>query len=117
MATSRRQDADNDVKYTRRNTALSAGFLVAFGVTCWLASYDWIMSLEPHWYSTIFGVYHFAGIFLSGLAAVILLAVLLQRLGPFRHVLTKDHLHDLGKLLFGFSTFWAYIWFCQYMLI
>lgn len=114
---SRRQDADADVSHTRKNARLSAGFLVAFGLTFWLASFDWIMSLEPHWYSTVFGVYHFAGLFLSGLAMITILVIWLERLGPLRGILTGEHLHDLGKLLFAFSTFWMYIWFCQYMLI
>jgi hypothetical protein len=96
---------------------LSAAFLVAFGVTWWLASSDWLMSLEPDWSSTIFGVYNFAGLFLSALAAVTLLAVWLRRFSPLREVLTADHLHDLGTLLFGFSSFWMYTWFCQYLLI
>jgi hypothetical protein len=96
---------------------LSAAFLVVFGVTCWLASYDWIMSLEPAWASTIFGVYNFAGLFLSGLAALILLVIWLRRRGVFHDGVTQDHLHDLGTLLFSFSSFWMYTWFCQYMLI
>jgi len=90
---------------------------MVFSVTFTLASVDWIMSLEPMWSSTIFGVYNFAGLFESGLAAIILAALWLERQGPLRGVLTEEHLHDLGKLLFAFSTFWAYIWFSQYMLI
>jgi hypothetical protein len=117
VRTSRRQDEDGDLAHTRRNLRRSAIFLVIFGVTFWLASYDWIMSLEPNWSSTIFGIYNFAGLFSSGVAAIILLAVYLERLGPLHNVLTEDHLHDLGKLLFAFSTFWMYIWFSQYMLI
>lgn len=117
VRTSRRQDADGDVSHTHKNTRLSAGFLVVFALTFWLASYDWIMSLDHHWYSTIFGVYHFAGLILGGLAMITILAIWLERLGPLRGILTKEHLHDLGKLLFAFSTFWMYIWFCQYMLI
>ena len=114
---SRRQDIVGDLDLTQRNVRLSALFLVVFSVTFWLASDDWIMSLDQGWSSTIFGAYNFAGMFQAGLAAVIVLAVWLHRLGPFRHVLTEEHRHDLGKLLFAFSTFWAYIWFCQYMLI
>jgi len=87
------------------------------GVTLTLASFDWIMSLEPGWYSTIFAVYNFAGLFLAGLAATIVIAVWLGRAGPLQEVLNDEHLHDLGKLLFAFSTFWMYIWFSQYMLI
>ena len=114
---SRRQDVDGDRRWTRANVRLSAAFLMVFGVTFTLASVDWVMSLEPMWYSTIFGVYNFAGLFLSGLAAIILVALWLERAGPLRNVLTGDHLHDLGKLLFAFSMFWMYIWFSQYMLI
>jgi hypothetical protein len=114
---SRLQDRTDDPAPTRSNTRLSAGFLVAFGITCWLSSYDWLMSLEPDWSSTIFGVYHFAGLFLSALAAVILLAVCFRRGSPLQRFVTDDRLHDLGTLLFGFSSFWMYTWFCQYLLI
>jgi hypothetical protein len=117
LALSRRQDADGDPAYTRRAARLSAAFLVVFGVTIWLASSDWIMALEPGWYSTIFGVYQFSGLFLAGLAAIVVLTVRLRRSGPLAGLVTRDHLHDLGKLLFAFSTFWMYIGFSQYMLI
>jgi hypothetical protein len=114
---SRRQDQTGDPALTARNVRLSAAFLVVFGVTCWLASDDWLMSLEANWSSTVFGVYNFAGLFLSALAAVTLLALWLRRSAPLRDLLTADHLHDLGTLLFAFSSFWMYIWFCQYLLI
>jgi hypothetical protein len=114
---SRRQDADGNPRWTSANVRLSAAFLALFAATSTLASVDWIMSLEPLWYSTIFGVYNFAGLFLSGLAAIIVVALWLERGGPLQNVLNEDHLHDLGKLLFGFSTFWMYIWFSQYLLI
>lgn len=114
---SRRQDMDGDPTPTRKNIRLSAAFLVVFGITCWLASYDWIMSLEPQWASDVFGVYNFAGLFVSGLAAVILLVLWLRRHSPLRAVVNDDHLHDLGTLLFSFSSFWMYIWLCQYLLI
>jgi hypothetical protein len=91
---------------------LAAAFLVVFAITCWLASVDWIMSLEPKWSSTIFGVYHFAGMFLGALAALIVMIVCSDRRGEF-----SGPLRDLGTLLFSFSSFWAYAWFCQYMLI
>jgi hypothetical protein len=117
VRTSRRQDGDGDVAHTFANVRRSAGFLVFFAVSLWLASYDWFMSLEAPWSSTVFGVYHFAGLFQSGLAAIILGVIALRRAGPFRGVLSGDHLHDLGKLLFAFSIFWMYTWFCQYMLV
>jgi hypothetical protein len=114
---SRRQDHDHALSHTPGNVRLSAAFLVVFSVTFWLACSDWLMSLEPDWASTIFGVYQFAGLFLAGLSAIIVLSALLLWLGPFRGILTKEHIHDLGKLLFGFSTFWMYLWVFQYMLI
>jgi hypothetical protein len=114
---SRRQDQDGDSRWTHENFRLSAAFLVLFGITVTLASFDWVMSIEYHWFSTIFGVYNFAGLFLSGLAAMILIALWLERAGPLKNVLTESHLHDLGKLMFAFSIFWMYIWFSQYMLI
>jgi len=75
------------------------------------------MSLDPHWYSTIFAVYNFAGLLLSGVAAITLGTVLLSRREPLARAVNASHLHDLGKLLFAFSTFWAYIWVSQYLLI
>jgi len=114
---SRRQDGDSSVAHTRRNVRLSVIFLIVFAVTFWLASYDWIMSLEPNWASTIFGIYNFAGLFSGGLALMILFVLWLRRSGPLRDFVNEEHLHDLGKLLFAFCTFWMYIWFSQYMLI
>jgi hypothetical protein len=112
-----KQDQDGDHRWTRENFRLSAIFLVLFGVTVTLASIDWVMSIEYHWFSTIFGVYNFASLFLAGLAAIILIALWLESAGPLRGVLNEGHLHDLGKLMFAFSVFWMYIWFSQYMLI
>jgi len=117
LSGSRRQDDDGDVAHTLRNARIAAGFLVAFGITFWLASYDWIMSLEPDWSSTLFGMYNFAGMFLAGLAGLSLLVIYLQKHRPLSHAITAPHLHDLGKLVFAFSTFWMYLWFSQYMLI
>lgn len=117
LRNSRAQDRDGDLIHTRNNTALSAVFLVLFALTVWLASFDWIMSLEPRWFSTMFGVYNFAGLFSSAIACIIVIVVWLRRQGALRGIVTDDHLHDLGKLLLAFTTFWAYIWFCQYMLI
>jgi hypothetical protein len=114
---SQSQDRDGDAARSRTNVRLSAFFLVVFAVTFWLASQDWLMSLDKEWFSTIFAVYQFGGLFLCGLAGITLLAACLRWLGPFRNVFVTRHVHDLGKLLFGFSSFWMYLWFCQYMLI
>jgi hypothetical protein len=113
----RAQDGNGSLKTIARVKTASAIFLVVFALSFTLASMDWIMSLEPHWYSTIFGIYNFAGTFLAGLALITLVVILLKRWGPFEHILTSDHLHSLGKLIFAFSTFWMYIWFSQYLLI
>ena len=116
-STSRRQDQDGDPRLARRAVRLSAAFLVVFAVTLVPASFDWIMSLEPEWYSSIFGFYDFASMFLAGLAAIAILVLWAHRLAPGGLRTTQAHLHDLGTLIFAFSTFWAYLWFSQYMLI
>lgn len=101
----------------RRALRWSAAYLPVFAVTVSLASVDWVVALEPRWYSTIFGVYQFAGLFVAGLAALILLVARLRTAGVLAGVITEDHLQDLGRLLFAMSTFWIYIWFSQYMLV
>jgi len=112
------QDRHPDPGVTRRLQIASAPGLVVFGVTVTLASFDWVMSLDPHWYSTIFGVYVFAGAVVGILALVVVLSVALERRrGPLAGIVTPEHYHDLGKLLFGFVVFWAYIAFSQFMLI
>lgn len=117
VRTSRRRDHDPSPAHAARSARLSAVFLVVFGLTFWMASYDWLMSLEPRWYSTVFGIYNFSGLFLSGVAAISLLLIWMRAHDVLRHTIAPRHLLDLGRLLFAFSTFWAYIWFCQYMLI
>ena len=117
---SRRQDESGDrrgIAGNRRMVTLSAVFLVVFAFSFSLASFDWLMSLQAHWFSTLFAGYHFAGTFVSGLATITILVILLRREGSLKGIVTTDHLHDLGKLLFGFTSFWAYLWFSQYMLI
>lgn len=114
---SRAQDLDGDPAHSRRNLGLAAAFTVCFALSYWLASVDWVMALEHHWYSTIFGVYAFAGLFSSALAFAILVAQWLRCDPVLAGIIREDHLHDLGKLLLGATTLWAYIWFSQYMLI
>jgi hypothetical protein len=92
-------------------------FVAAFGVTYSVLSFDWAMSLEPHWFSTVYALLTAAGLVLSGLAAATLLAVVVRRATPDSGTVTDEHLHDLGNLLFGFSLFWAYIGYSQYMLV
>lgn len=111
------QDTSGDPALTQRMERLSPVALVLFAFTLTFASFDWLMSLEPTWFSTIFGVYYFSGVAVGFLAAVILLAMLLQATGRLRASITVEHYHDLGKLLFAFVFFWGYIAFSQYMLI
>ena len=94
----------------------SSSLVIVFAVTVTFASIDWLMSLDPYWFSTIYGVYVFSGMILSALAVVTIVSTWLHRtgrLGP----LTGDHFYSLGLLLFAFTCFWAYIAFSQYMLI
>jgi len=117
VVVSRRQDRSGGLSLTVFNKRLSAIFLIVYAVTFSLASCDWLMLLEPMWFSTIWGVYNFAGMLQATLATMVVLAILLRKRGPLREAFTDDHLHDLGKMLLGFSCFWMYIWFSQYMLI
>lgn len=111
------QDETGDVSHTRKMQAFSAPATLLFGLTITFAGFDWLMSLDPHWFSTIFGVYVFSGAVVGSLAAMALLTIALQRGGFFKRVSTVEHMHDIGKLLFGFTVFWAYIAFSQYFLI
>jgi hypothetical protein len=112
-----RQDEGHEPGITRANLKLAAPYVLLFALTITLAGFDLLMSLEPTWFSTIFGVYCFAGIWQSGLAALAIAVVLLRRQGALDGIVTRAHYHDLGKFLFAFSVFWTYIAFSQMMLI
>jgi len=109
---------DNFKKYelTKYLQAASAPCVIIFGLSLTFASFDWFMSLQPHWYSTIYGVYFFAGCHLFAIAFLTLMVLILQTFGVLKTSVTKEHYHDLGKLIFGFTIFWAYIAFSQFML-
>lgn len=111
------QDRTGNIGLTRSMERISAPGMILFAITITSAAIDLIMSLNPHWYSTMIGVYLFADAVLSGLAAVALLALVLQSRGLLRGAVTVEHYHDLGKLTFAFVFFWGYIAFSQYMLI
>jgi len=110
------QDMTASLGTYRREKVFSAIFIVLFAVSSSTQSWDFIMSIDTHWYSTLFGWYNFATMFVSGLAAMVLLTIFLKRQGYLKNV-TQEHLHDLAKFMFGFSIFWTYLWFSQYMLI
>jgi len=114
---SRKQDSTKDQLLTKKNNKLSAVFMPIFAITITVSAIDWMMSLEPHWFSTIFGVYFFAGSFVAALAAVTLATVLLMEKGFLHPRMNKEHLFSLGALQFTFINFWAYIAFSQFMLI
>jgi hypothetical protein len=92
-------------------------FIPVFALTLTAAAFDWLISTDPRWFSTMYAVYVFAGTFVQGIAAVTLAVVFLKQRGPMAESVSDHQLHDLGKMLFAFSTFWAYIWTCQYLLI
>jgi len=104
-------------RIARRLEALSAPGLVLFGLTATFASVDWVMSLEPEWFSTIFGLLFIAGQGLSAMAFVIAAVVILAKQKPLSQVISPGHLHDLGKLLLAFVMIWAYFAFSQYLII
>ena len=106
----------NDLYYFKKNFKLAAGFLVFFIVTESMMSWDWIMSLDPHWFSTLFGWYVFASMFVSGITMIALVSIYLKSRGYLPFV-NDSHIHDLAKFMFGISIFWTYLWFSQFMLI
>ncbi len=108
-------ESDNNDNY-KKNFKLSAGFLVFFIVTESIMSWDWIMSIDPHWSSTLFGWYVFASFFVSAITVISMTTMYLKSKGYLEYVNTS-HIHDLSKFMFGFSVFWTYLWFSQFMLI
>jgi len=111
------QDKSKDYGLTLKNRALAPAFLIFFAVTFTMASFDQLMSLDPHWFSTMFGVYCFAGLFYANLASTCLLTLYLRSKGKLNGLVNENHLHDLGQFMFAFTVFWAYIGFSQFMLI
>jgi hypothetical protein len=112
-----KQDASGSPKYTVWNRRLTFASLPLFAVALTFAAVDWLMGLDFHWFSTMWGVYIFAGSALSSMAVLILLVTALRSVGYLQNVITVEHYHIMGKLLFAFTVFWAYISFSQYMLI
>ena len=111
------QDQTGDPAISLKMTRVAAPCMVLFALSLTFASIDWLMTLDPHWFSTMFGVYIFAGAFLSTMAILPLILMSMQRKGLLAKAVTTEHYHDLGKLLFAFVVFWAYVSFSQFMLI
>jgi len=110
------QDVDGSVEHWYNARKFSAIFLIIFAVTSSIAAWDWVMSIDPHWYSTMIGWYIFASWWVTGLAAITLIVINLKSAGYLK-IVNANHLHDLGKFMFAFSIFWTYIWFSQFLLI
>jgi len=110
------QDTATDLSNHKKNFRISAAFLVFYIVTESIMAWDWIMSIDPHWFSTLFGWYVFASMFVSGITTIALVTIYLKSKGYLEFV-NDSHIHDLGKFMFGISVFWTYLWFSQFMLI
>ena len=108
-------DKSSDIKIYKKNFNLAVGFIVLFGILELFMSFDWLMSLDPHWYSQLYSFYVFASVLVSGITVVALVSIYLKNKGVLPFV-NDSHLHDLAKYMFGFSIFWAYFWFDQFML-
>ena len=112
-----KQDTDGDENHTHKNVGVSIGFALFFALSFSIFSVDTLMSLLPTWYSTIFGIYCFAGMFQSTMALFVLTMIYLKKKGFVSGYYTTDHIHDVAKYMKGFTVFWAYIAFSQFMLI
>lgn len=114
---SEKQDENGDVSYTKSSNRFAVVFAPLFIVSISVAAIDWMMSLEPHWFSTIYGVYYFAGTMVACYSITLLIAIHLKDGGYLSPRLNNQHYYSLGTLMFGFNVFWAYIAFSQYLLI
>ncbi len=117
LRNSRVQDVSGKVRHSRANVVLSALFVLLFSVSFSVVSYYLLMSLEAHWFSTMYAVLTFTDMIQTGLAFVALVVALLIAKGQLQGFINENHLHSLAKMLFAFTGFWAYIYFCQYLLI
>jgi hypothetical protein len=111
-----KEEMEGGVAIHKKNYGYAAAFLVFYGVTSSTASWDWMMSIDTHWFSTLFGWYNFATFFVTGITFFALIVMSLKRNGYLPDV-NEEHLQDLGKFMFGASVFWGYLWFSQFMLI
>jgi len=110
------EDINGGTSYWYTMRKWSAIFLVIFAVSSSISAWDWVMSIDTHWFSTLFGWYVFASWFVAGLSAICLVTIMLKERG-YLEMFNENHLHDLGKFIFGFSIFWTYLWFSQFLLI
>jgi hypothetical protein len=110
------EDLEANLKYHDNSIVWSAVFLIVFGISSSMSAWDWVMSIDTHFFSTMFGWYVFASWFVTGLSVITLFVLYLKDSGYLK-VVNESHIHDLGKFIFAFSIFWTYIWFAQFLLI
>lgn len=114
--TSLQEDQIGGLSIYKKSKTMSAIFLVFFGYTSVVATWDWLMSIDTHWFSTLYGWYIFSGIWISSMVCMYLLVAYLKSLGHLKQV-NGSHIHDLGKWIFAVSFLWTYLFFSQFMLI
>ncbi len=111
-----RNDFESSEKYLVRMRRAAGWFIVFFAISSSTSAWDWLMSIDGHWFSTLYGWYTFSGMFVAALAVIIIITVFFKHFNILPNV-NDEHLHDLGKYIFAFSIFWAYLWLSQYLLI
>jgi uncharacterized membrane protein len=109
------EEMSGDLKWYHKTRMSSVLFIAVWAVSSSMMAWDWVMSLDPHWFSTLFGWYNFISLFVGGLSTIVLILIYLKSKGYMVQA-NENHLHDLGKYVFGFSVFWTYLWFSQFML-
>jgi hypothetical protein len=110
------EDMDQNDRHWKKIRVLSTIFIIVFAISSSMAAWDWVMSIDAHWFSTLFGWYNFSSWFVAAIAGITLIVIWLREQGYLMQ-LTSSHLHDLGKYVFAFSIFWAYLWVSQFLLI
>ena len=116
IALSRQEDVEGGLISYKRSITLSAIFIVFFGYSSSMMAWDWIMSIDTHWFSTLFGWFVFSSMGVTGFTMIAMISIVLKRKGFLKYV-NENHIHDLGKWIFAFSILWTYMWFSQFMLI
>lgn len=113
---SKKSDIEDSLNFYNKSRTYAALFLVFFAITIVTFAWDWLMSIEAHWFSTLFGWYVLAGVIVKSFAIIIIIVAILRKLG-YLEFITKENIHDLARYLFSFAIFWMYLWFSQFMLI
>lgn len=113
---SKKSDVENGLKFYNKSRTYAALFLVFFAISIVTFAWDWLMSIEAHWFSTLFGWYVLSGVIVKSFAVIIIVLSILRYLG-YMDFITIDNIHDLARYLFSFGIFWMYLWFSQFMLI